>query len=286
MRFLLLLFLVVLTPLASSGQAEQALVEEDSVSVWTRNLVATVAGSQAAYRNWQEGGVNTLAYTLKLDGNFVRKGETWGQDHLLQLGFGQVRQEEVGLRKALDILRYAFALRLEQPGPFSPTAATSFRTQFAPGYDYEKDPHRKISDFFAPATFTQSVGVTYQPTDGFKTRLGLAAKETVVTIERLRSRYNVPLGTGVRFEAGLESLTELAKEIADNVLLESRLGLFASFNQPDRPDLFWENALKMKVNSWLTTNFEVDLLYDRDVSTELQVKEVLSLGISIVMLKD
>ena len=279
----LLLVLVLLMPVAAWAQDAP---DSTAAPLWKKTLVGTVAGTQAAYRNWQEGGVNTLAYSLVLDGNFERKGENWGQTHVGRLSYGQVRQDEIGWRKATDVIRYAFALLWQRPGPFEPTAAFSLRTQFAPGYDYDKDPNAKISDFFAPAAFQQSLGLTYDPNDWFKSRLGLGIKETVVAIDRLRERYNVPTSTGIRVEAGLESLTEVAKEVATNVRLESRLGLFAAFNQPDRPDLFWENAVHMKVNSWLATNFEVDLLYDRDVSTDVQVREAFSVGITITMMKD
>jgi len=40
------------------------------------------------------------------------------------------------------------------------------------------------------------------------------------------------------------------------------------------------NELIGKVNSYLTVNVEVAFLYDDDVSTELQVKQVLSVGFS------
>lgn len=284
MRSVLLLFALLLPLAATAQDADSA-----DVSIWKKTLVGTLAGTQAAYNNWQEGGVDALAYTLALDGNFERDGETWGQTHVLKLAYGQVEQEEVGWRKATDVIRYAFALLWQQPGPFEPTAAASIRTQFAPGYNYDADPSVKISDFFAPAALQQSLGVTYRPdgNDGwFRSRLALGIKETIVGIERLRARYNVPQSTGVRFQAGLESLTEAAGNVAENVRLESRLGLFAAFNQPERPDVFWENAAHLKVNSWLATNLELDLLYDRDVSADVQVREVFSVGVTITMMND
>jgi len=48
--------------------------------------------------------------------------------------------------------------------------------------------------------------------------------------------------------------------------------------------MLWENLLEMQVNSWLGTSLEVVALYDRDVSSEVQLKEVFSLGITIKLL--
>ena len=40
----------------------------------------------------------------------------------------------------------------------------------------------------------------------------------------------------------------------------------------------------MKVNSWLGVNLEVDLLYDRDISSALQVKQIFSIGIAVTII--
>jgi hypothetical protein len=40
----------------------------------------------------------------------------------------------------------------------------------------------------------------------------------------------------------------------------------------------------MKVNDWLNVSFEAVTLYDQDISKEVQLKEVLSLGVSLILL--
>ena len=105
-----------------------------------------------------------------------------------------------------------------------------------------------------------------------------------MTIERLRVLYGVDPEDAIRFEAGLEAFTEVNKEVFTNVLYKSKLSLFASFNQPDKPDALWENLITMKVNKWLNVNFEVVTLYDVDISNDVQLKEVFSLGVSFILL--
>lgn len=48
--------------------------------------------------------------------------------------------------------------------------------------------------------------------------------------------------------------------------------------------MIWENLVTMQVNSWLGVDLEVTTLYDDDVSRALQLKEVLSLGITLALI--
>ena len=143
-----------------------------------------------------------------------------------------------------------------------------------------------MSDFFAPAIWTQSLGITYDPDRWYTARLGFAVKETIVTIDRLRPVYGNALDETVRVEAGLEFLAEAQREVFTNVLLTSRLSLFNAFNQLGNtaPDVVFENLLTLKVNDWLNTNLEFVTLYDKDTIDELQLKEVLSVGVAISFL--
>ena len=88
----------------------------------------------------------------------------------------------------------------------------------------------------------------------------------------------------VRVEGGLESRTDVNRELIPNVRYKSSLGLFAAFNQPDMPDVTWDNILTIKANEWLTTKLEVVVLLDRDVDPGAQVKQVLSVGVLVSLI--
>ncbi|MBO6576678.1 MAG: DUF3078 domain-containing protein [Rhodothermales bacterium] len=262
---------------------------------WTRSLIGRVSGAQAGFSNWAEGGVNTLAATVGAEGSAEKVVGTWHQKHTMRLTFGVVRQDTLEVRKAEDLIRFRsnfqYAGGVGFLGTFQPTVAAGFRSQFAPGKNFEKDPFEegrtppvKVSDFFSPATFTQTVGLTYVPSSWFTQRFGLAAKETVVMIERLRPLYGVDPDKSMRTEIGLEAFSEIDRKLAENVHYTSTLGLFAAFGSEDAPDLIWENAVAMKVNDFLNVNVEWTLLYDRDVTDDLQAKEVISVGLSYIFL--
>lgn len=296
--FALLLLLLPAPALAQEEAAEEA--GEDSLGVWDLTLSSKLSGSQAAFQNWTEGGINALAVTAGFSGKANRTTERWEQTYDLRLSFGLVRQDTLDLRKADDLIRLGASLQYEGNGflrTFNPTLAATARTQFATGFNYdevpdelqpevgpERDTPVKVSAFMSPGTFTQTVGLTYDPRPWIAQRVGLSSKQTVVTIERLRPLYGLASGNQVRVEVGLASTTEFDRELFENVRLKSTLGLFAAFNDVDQPDATFENILTMQVNKWLGVDFEFTTLYDRDISEDLQVKEVLSVGVTYVFI--
>lgn len=267
---------------------------------WAREVVATLSVSQAAYSHWQEGGVNALAVTANTRGRFARVIGGFRQRHDARLGFGVIRQDTLDLRKAVDVIRYGFQLQLEIDGPWRPSFATEIRTQFAPGFDYDPTPDRypaladvivpgerlKVSDLFAPAHWTQSLGVAYEPAAWFSARSGLGLKQTIVLIERLRPVYGNRLGQPLRLQAGIDALFEARGEVLQNVHVQSRLAVFQAFTDfaEATPDLLWETVAVLRVNRWLSVNGEFAALYDRDVLDRVQLKQVLALGVSVIVL--
>lgn len=261
---------------------------------WESDVVGKLAGSQSGFSNWAKGGANSLALATGLSSKFALRTENWQQRHDVQLAFGVVKQDTLAFRKADDEINLASSLQYRGDGffrLFNPTTAVQVRTQFAPGFNYKKNPFDdglpppvKVSDFFSPAVFTQTLGLTYDPSEWFTQRFGVAGKQTVVLIPRFRALYGVPESGSVLAEVGIESRSKIERELFDNVFLKSSLGLFAAFNNPEVPDMMWENRLAMKVNSWLSVDVEADVLYDRDISTRLQLREVFRLGISMVFI--
>lgn len=284
---------LVLAMLHSDGATAQ---EADTLALpqWTIDLAGKLGGSQAGYRNWTEGGINSLAANAQLTGNFERLSPEWRQTYESRFAIGIVRQDTLDVRKAEDVLRLKSQVSYRGDGGvkrFSPTVAAGLRTQFAPGLSYDKNPFDeggtlpvKVSDTFSPATLTQSMGLAYTSDWGFGQRLGIGAKETVVLIERLRTLYGLERSEAVRFQLGVESHTEVDREVFQNVRLKSSLGLFAAFNQEELPDMLWENTVVMQVNRWLSADLEVVALFDRDISDDLQLKEVFSIALSVVFI--
>ena len=284
---------VVLFSLATSAFAQEK-VKPDS-SLWNPEVVAKLAGSQVGFQNWAEGGVNSFAFSVGIDGKAERDKAGWHQKTTGKLSFGLVKQDTLDFRKAEDLIRLSATFNYSGAGfldKLHPTVAFMARTQFTAGFNFEKNPLGdgrtppvKVSDFMSPGTFTQSIGMTYQAKPWISQRVGIGGKETVVMIEKLRPLYKMSPDKSIRLEVGLEAFTDFDKEIFKNVFLKSTAGLFAAFNKPENPDLIWENVLNMKVNSWLQVNLEWAILFDRYVSERAQFKEIFSVGISYKLIQ-
>ncbi|PIQ62861.1 MAG: hypothetical protein COV99_05070 [Bacteroidetes bacterium CG12_big_fil_rev_8_21_14_0_65_60_17] len=291
-------FLYAVTVLLTLNPALQVLAQDavsaDDAPPWVRSAIGTASGSQAGFQNWAEGGVNTLALSLGLNGTASRSEGVWSQKHTLRLTYGIVKQDTLDFRKAEDLIRFTSSLTYDGDGTariFKPTVAFGVRTQFAPGFNFDKDPLDsgatppvKVSDLLSPGSFTESVGLSWEPATWFSQRLGVGAKQTVVLIDRLRPLYGVDPQDPVRYEVGIEAFTDVDREVFENVRYKSTLGLFAAFNSEDKPDMVWENLVTMKVNSWLQVNFEWVFLFDEDISSQVQIKEVFSVGVSYNLL--
>ena len=260
---------------------------------WETDATGKLSLTQAGFYNWQEGGVSSLALSAGVNGNAERTRGRWHLRNSIRLGYGIVKQDSIALRKAEDLIHVRSAVSHQGNGffaRFQPTLGFDFRSQFAPGFEYDRQQADstgaalRVSGFLAPATLTETVGVTYRPAAYVELRVGLAAKETLVTMTSLRERYGVDRSKPARLEAGLAGLFVFSKEIANNVRLQSSLSVFASFNQVDKPDMLSETLITMKVNKWLHVDFEYVALLDQDVAHALQMKEVFSLGISFILL--
>lgn len=291
-------------PIPDAPEPDQS-VPDSATQHWTYDATARLNASQAAYKDWEEGGgTNSLAFATTLRGQATRQSINWTQAHELRLSFGIFRQEEQNLRKAEDQIRWNSSLRYGGDDffrLFKPTLAANLRTQFASGFDYssnpfagdvpEDDPRADLeppvetSAFFAPAFITESVGLTYEPVESFTLRLGAASKQTVVRTRDFRVLYGVAENDIARIEAGAEFASSFDRKLTENIRYRSSLNIFFAFNQTeDPPDALWENTVNLEVNDWLSTDLEFVALYDSDITRAIQLKETISLGVSFTLL--
>ena len=307
MRSRTFIFVLAGFVLAVAGNGVLAQQEAPSASEagpeWESELIGKISASQAAYRNWQEGGLNSLSFTTLLDGLAERQGDRWEQTHAARLALGYIDQEGRELRKTEDQIRLQANLQYLGDGffrQFKPTLAGDLRTQFAAGFDYtgnpyddqapsnpraDNDPPVQTSAFFAPATITESLGLTYEPYEDLSFRFGVASKQTIITEPDFRVLYGVDPDNLARIEAGGEFAAMLDQRLSENIRYQSQLDLFFAFNQLENPpDVIWDNAINMQVNDWLSTDLQFVALFDEDTSSALQLKEAISVGVSFTLL--
>ncbi|WP_263809857.1 DUF3078 domain-containing protein [Salinibacter pepae] len=286
--------------LPSLPNPQESPTSDTADAEWESELTGKISVSQAAYRNWQEGGVNSLSFTTSLDGATEQKGDRWAQAYSARFALGYINQEDQEVRKAEDRIRLQANLQYQGDGffnTFSPTLAGDLRTQFAPGFAYSDNPYPdeaarsdedlpvRTSSFFAPGTVTESIGLTYDPLDPLSLRLGVAAKQTVVAEPDFRVLYGVDPDNLVRSEAGGQFSANLDQQLSESIRYRSQLDVFFAVNQLDNPpDAVWDNVINLQVNDWITTDLEFVALFDEDTSSAIQIREAISVGVSFALL--
>ena len=157
-------------------------------------------------------------------------------------------------------------------------------TQFNEGFKYASDPNSPdelVSSWLAPLVFSENAGLA-MTTGQYSLELGLGLKQTYVRRSSIGSRYGLEGSDKVRNEGGVTVGLVYKEQLMENVQYIGNLDTFTSLVDPFKEtDVNLSNKFVGRINSYLRTTFQFDLVYDRDFSPDIQVSQVLSAGIAI-----
>lgn len=271
----------------SSLSFAQTISIPDTLAGWDQSWVASLNGSQAAYNNWSQGGISSISGTgSSIFSLYYREGQ-FGYGFRTNLKYGQSNIKGEGVRKTDDVIsiRNRFIYTFRKDGTLSGYATVNFRTQFDQGFEYATEdgqPDILISNFLAPAYLSEGIGIAYNPSSAFTFEAGLGLKQTFVTDDQLAPIYGLDPGENFRSEGGLTTGINYEKEVLENILYSSAVETFTNFLIPiNETDVFWSNELIGQINSIVSASFQFELRYDNDFSSEIQLKQVLSAGVSV-----
>ncbi|WP_020404421.1 DUF3078 domain-containing protein [Gracilimonas tropica] len=273
--------------LMSATVTAQSINIPDTLDGWDQSWVASLNGSQAAYNNWSQGGVSSISGTGSSILTLKYRQGLFSYGFRTNLKYGQSNIKGQGVRKTDDVIELInrFNYMFSEGSNWSGYGNINFRTQFDKGYDYSTEdgvPDVLISDFLAPAYIMEGVGLAFDPGSGLTFEAGLALKQTIVNDDSLKSLYNVAQDKNIRGEGGLTTGINFEKEVFENILYTSSLETFTNFLIPvSETDVKWGNELVGQINSLVSASFQFELRYDNDFSSEVQLKQVLSAGISV-----
>jgi len=283
-KFLLLTTIALL--LVSTTNAQESITFPDELEGWETTWNVGINGSQASYSNWAQGGVNNIAATGRTTFTTVYSHDKFAYGFLFHSRFGKTKVQDEGVRKIADRLfilnRFLYDLGDEE-SEFKLFSNIRMRTQFDDGFNYGAGPDGtdiKISGFFAPAYFNQEAGVAYIPNENFSLEAGLGLQQTFISDVDLAPTYGLDEGDRFRSEAGFTIGSSFKKEFATNLTYSGALNTFTSFGRSIKnTDVQVSNTLSGRINSFMNANLSLDFVYDSDFSSELQIAQVLSLGV-------
>lgn len=202
------------------------------------------------------------------------------------LKYGQSNIKGQGVRKTDDVIdiRNRFNYMINDQETLSAYGVIGFKTQFDEGYDYSEEagvPDIYISDFMAPAYFNEGIGLAYEPGNAFTFQAGVGLKQTIVNNDDLAPIYGLDPGDNFRGEGGITTGISFENEVFEDIVFFSALETFTNLLIPiDETDVMWSNELAGKINGYVSASFQFELRYDNDFSSEVQLKQVLSAGVS------
>jgi hypothetical protein len=251
------------------------------VPVWKPNVIGQLNLTQNSFSNWTQGGTDSLSWQVNLlaGDNYTDADFIWVNSGKFAYGASKVGDQDS--RKSADEIRLESVLTYNIPFVVKPYAAVRAESQFATGYKYDGNSATAISNFLDPGYFTESLGAGYGVGDWFKTRLGFAVKETLT--------HDYPVYADnpdtteiekIRVEPGLEFVTDCKLKLNEIVEYTTQLNLFSNLKASDQIVVRWDNLLSASVAKYVNVNFNLLLYYDKTTSTQRQINETLSVGLT------
>ena len=273
--------------------------QTDTAKIWKTGGFASVTFNQVSLSNWTAGGENALSGTaiLNLHANRTKGKSAW--ENSLDLGYGIMKSSTNKVRKNEDKIELNSKYGYKAFDKVFYTAMFNYRTQFNDGFKYPND-SVVVSRFNAPGYITLSLGMDYKPAEYFSVFLSPAAgRLTMVSDQRLAdmgaygvdsAQYSatgalIKHGKRVRMEFGASLSAKFQKDVVKNVNVVSKLVLFNNYTDKvvsNRKNIAvnWDAMVNIKAGKFLTTSIFANLIYDQNVISKTQFKEVIGVGAS------
>lgn len=276
----------------TEGEKNLRTLSADTAQGWKRGGVFAVNLAQTSLTNWAAGGQNSVAVNgiFSTFANLIQGKSRW--DNSLDLGYGLLKQGKEDFRKTDDKVDLLSKYGRQAFSNFYYAALLNFKTQMQPGYNYiDATDKKKISNLFAPAYLLMALGLDYKPNAYFSAFVApLTAKFTFVTDKDIDVlTFGIEPGKTTRSEIGgyiraIFTKNDFKSEFMKNIAFTTKIDLFSNYAEnPQNIDVSWETLIAMKVNKYISVNFNTHLLYDDNV--KIQVSETKSVG-SLVQFKE
>lgn len=291
---------------AQVTDAEKTLrtVVKDSTQGWKRGGVFSLNITQTSLTNWAAGGQNSFAVNgiVSTFANYKRGKTVWV--NTLDLGYGLLKQGSTGYRKTDDKFDFLSKYGYEAFKDFYYAALLNFRTQMAPGYQYDDAASTKnlISDLFSPAYLLVALGLDFKPGDHLSAFIApVTGKITFVNNQTLSNAGDFGVTPGKKslsefggYMRAIYTKNDFKNEFLKNVTFTTKIDLFSNYiKNPQNVVVNWETLIAFKVNKFISANINTQLIYDdkikvpvkrngelTSIGSLVQFKEILGVGFS------
>ena len=252
----------------------------------------TLLFNQSSFSNWASGGINNVSLALDVDYeiNYKENGWSWDTKGKASYGLSYLEGDKF-LKKTNDRLEVNSLLGKEFSDTWSYSTILNFKSQIARGYrfgtDDEGEETRSLRTHFFPLPTCSLVlvytgknqkmhGVNIAP---FTQRITFVSRQFTNDLEDGKTYFGVSKGANHLFELCLNHWFykfEAMKMYLSKIDLPFTAITWAS---PKNIDFDYILAAEMKVNELISTQLEVQFVYDDNAVQALQAREVFGIGV-------
>ncbi len=262
-----LIFILIILAVADSVYAQDTTAPADT-SLWKKGGVASLSVSQSSFTNWAAGGENNLNISSLISLYANRKTYKSNWENNLDLGYGIQQLSGGDLRKSEDKIEMNSKYGLRMTDKINYSFLLNAKSQFTEGFAYTDTTKTVVSGFLSPAYISLAAGLDYKPNEQLSVFYSpLTGKVTMVMNDSLAAigAYGVDTGKNVRWELGTSASIKYQANLAENIMLKSKLDLFAAYIDLRAVDIYWENLIAFQITKLLTATLTTNLIYDQDI---------------------
>lgn len=259
---------------------------DEKKSNWKKGGNITFLFNQSAFKNWQAGGINSIAGNLNLNYDFNYAKNDWTWDNKIIATYGLTKLKGQGTQKTDDRLEFNSLFGKKAKGFWYYSGFFNFKTQMS-STDVGGV---QQSHFFSPAYFQFGPGMLWKKHDNLKVNIAPATSKLVVVHSHFTdnltagsSYFGVEPNKTTRYEFGFAANAYYKFELLENVSMENILNLYSNYlDKPGNIDLDYTINFVMKINKYMSTNLSLQAIYDDNAIKALQTKEIFGLGVNYI----
>ena len=275
----LILLCFVLTSLSITAQEKS----KDSVSNWKTKGVFTFLFNQASFSNWVAGGENSISGTLSANYDFNYSKGDWTWDNKIISKYGLANVGGTGIRKTDDFFEFNSLIGKKSGKYWSYSMLLNIRSQFTTGYDYSTNPKTANSEFFAPGFVTVSPGMYYKKSDNFNFQVSPSAIKATYVSEKFAGMFGTDPGETSRYELGFYAAVFYKATLMENVTMENIFNAYSNYlEDPQNIDFNYQVNIVMQINKYLSTNLNLHVIMDHNITGRIQFKQLFGLGVNYI----
>lgn len=270
------------------GKARPALDSTD----WISTGLFLLNANQAAQSGWNAGGEKfQIGINFIFNKDIHHKKGKYSFDAYLDVELGLVESSSTGeFRKTSDRCDLSVELdhSIGQRGHYNYGLLVNFNSQLFRGRNYVLDGHPKISSFLTPGKLLLSPGIDYKDTNSQHYFSAFISPATVRWVTKRDpeffgiSKFGVDSARRVFTEIGAYLGVHYNAHLSKTVNYIGRVDLFSNYKKdPGNVDVFMTNLITFNFSKKFACSILLDLLYDADITHELQVQEITGVGLKL-----